>query len=223
MSLGSETRTLTEYRIQRGCVWRLTFPMLRSNQRRDLNPLPIHGKMTSTTRQGKSRLHHFEKCRVLIRGKVRWCSPCQYYSQHEHEHAIWPFPLLSPRKALPSNVLPLIYWSTCSPNYVSFPLVLILFKIRTQCSESKLAFVCAVLGTDETLDWWLKTPEIRDLLRNLLSRCWIPRETRTSLQGGFLQKSLSDFNAASWASGCPSLQAKSRILCRKHTTLLSYM
>ena len=134
-----------------------------------------------------------------------------------------PFPVRSPRKALPSNVLSLIYWSTCSSNYVSFPLVLSLFKIRTQCSESKLAFVCAVLGTDDTLDWWLKTPEIRDLLRTLLSLCWIPRETRTSLQGGFLQKSLSVFNAASWASGCPSLQAKSRILCRKHTTLLSYM
>ena len=35
---------------------------------------------------------------------------------------------------------------------VSFPRVLSLFKMRTQCSDTTLSLVRAVLGTDETLD-----------------------------------------------------------------------
>ena len=35
---------------------------------------------------------------------------------------------------------------------VSFPRVLSLFKMRTQCSDTMLSLVRAVLGTDETLD-----------------------------------------------------------------------
>ena len=94
----------------------------------------------------------------------------------------------------------------------SFPRVLSLFKIRTQCSDTTLSFVRAVLGTDETLDCWLQAPDICDLSRNLTSRCCKPSETRTCLQRGFLQKSLNVFKAASWGSACPSLHAMSRTL-----------
>lgn len=62
---------------------------------------------------------------------------------------------------------------------VSFPRVLSLFKMRTQCSDTTLSLVRAVLGTDETLDCWLQVPDIRDLSRNLRSRCCIPKETST--------------------------------------------
>lgn len=62
---------------------------------------------------------------------------------------------------------------------VSFPRVLSLFKMRTQCSDTTLSLVRAVLGTDETLDCWLLAPDIRDLSRYLRSRCCIPRETST--------------------------------------------
>ena len=102
--------------------------------------------------------------------------------------------------------------------HVSFPRVLSLFKMRTQCSDTTLSFVRAVLGTDEILDCWLHAPDIRDLSKNLISRCWMPRETRTCLQRGFLQKSLSVFKAASWGSKCPSLHAISRTLRKMVTT-----
>ena len=102
--------------------------------------------------------------------------------------------------------------------HVSFPRVLSLFKIRTQCSDTTLSFVRAVLGTDEILDCWLQAPDIRDLSKNLTSRCWMPRETRTCLQRGFLQKSLSVFKAASWGSACPSLHAISRTLRKINVT-----
>ena len=102
--------------------------------------------------------------------------------------------------------------------HVSFPRVLSLFKIRTQCSDTTLSFVRAVLGTDEILDCWLQAPDIRDLSKNLTSRRWMPRETRTCLQRGFLQKSLSVFKAASWGSACPSLHAISRTLRKINVT-----
>ena len=70
----------------------------------------------------------------------------------------------------------------CPPlknSQVSFPRVLSLFKMRTQCSDTTLSLVRAVLGTDDTLDCWLQAPDIRDLSRNLRSRCCIPREIST--------------------------------------------
>lgn len=44
------------------------------------------------------------------------------------------------------------FYSLSKRSQVSFPRVLSLFKMRTQCSDKTLSLVRAVLGTDETLD-----------------------------------------------------------------------
>ena len=103
------------------------------------------------------------------------------------------FAVLYPhRLSLPVFLAAMMPRALSKKSQVSFPRVLSLFKMRTQCSDTMLSLVRAVLGTDETLDCWLQVPDIRDLSRNLRSRCCMPRETSNCTQKDDKEAKIND-------------------------------